>query len=59
VEECTTLISSSDDDVVDMIEGRGRAPVRAALLHGRAGWEDDPARAAQTHIERLPLVGTL
>ena len=59
MEGCTTSISSSDDDAVDMVGGRGRAPVRAAPLRERAGREDHPARAAQTRIERLPLVGTL
>jgi len=59
VQGCTTSISSSDDDVVDTVGGRGRAPVRAAPLHGRAEREDHPARAAQTRNERLLLVGTL
>jgi len=59
VEGCTTSTSSSGDAVVVMIGGRGRAPVRAAPLHGHAEREDHPARAAQTRIERLPLVGTL
>jgi len=53
---CTTSISSSDDDGVDMIGERGRAPMRAVRSHGRAGREDHPARAAQTRKELLQLV---
>jgi len=53
---CTTSISSSDEDGVDMIGEGGRAPMRAVPLHGRAGREDHPARAAQIRIELLQLV---
>ena len=53
---CKTSISSSDDDGVDMIGERGRAPMRAVPLYGRAGREDHSARAAQTRIELLQLV---